>query len=87
MAHRPASCRRNRFELETLIFLGVTSGQTTHPAFNEASCDAGCTVLTCSCTGSQRYWSSTNYPVGMTNTWVVSFGDATVNLVDKSTSN
>jgi len=72
----------NRFELETLISLQNTN-PAVDPAFN-ATCVAGCTVATCSCTSSQfSYWSSStrrltipNTPsTDATNAWVVSFRD------------
>jgi hypothetical protein len=48
------------------------------PIFN-ASCTAGCTVLTCSCTQSDKYWSSTTIQGVPTLAWAVVFnyGDVT----------
>jgi hypothetical protein len=42
-------------------------------AFNQG-CTLGCSVLTCSCTASAFYWSSTTYaPAPTTDAWVVNF--------------
>ncbi len=41
-------------------------------AFN-TSCVAGCTVLTCSCTQSYFYWSSTTAQCSPLNAWLVDF--------------
>jgi len=43
------------------------------PAFNN-NCTPGCTVLTCSCTASFFYWSSTTYESLPNGAWVVDFG-------------
>ena len=42
------------------------------PAFN-TSCTASCTVLTCSCTASNFYWSSSSYAGNPTVAWNVVF--------------
>ena len=57
------------------------------PAFNNG-CAPGCTVLTCSCTVSNTYWSSTTYPSpsGGTVGFVVYFNDGSVRTSDKSVS-
>ena len=64
------------------------------PAFNN-NCRSGCTVLTCSCTASSTYWSSTSVadqarpgdPPGPTFAWKVGFDDGSVYGVDKSVVN
>jgi len=64
------------------------------PAFN-TNCTSGCTVLTCSCTTSSTYWSSTSVagqarpgdPPGPTFAWMVGFDDGNVHGVDKSEVN
>lgn len=48
----------NRFELDTLRNMGAAN-PATWPAFHNG-CAGGCTVLTCSCTRSGDFWSSTN---------------------------
>jgi hypothetical protein len=63
----------NRFELETLIDLG-RANPAIDPAFNTA-CIGGCTVLTCSCTRSANYASSTTYQNNASSGWYVSFFD------------
>ena len=61
----------NRFELETLLNLEVVN-PSTYSDFN-AGCVGGCTVLTCSCTSSDGYWSSTSYKDSPSSAWGVSF--------------
>jgi len=61
----------NRFELETLVNLGAVI-PSTYSAFNTA-CPASCTVLTCSCTQSSNYWSSSTYQGTPTIAWNVYF--------------
>src|SRR6266516_3750266 len=64
------------------------------PAFNN-NCRSGCTVLTCSCTASSTYWSSTSVagqarpgdPPGPTFAWMAGFDDGNVYGVDKSEVN
>jgi hypothetical protein len=61
------------------------------PAFNN-NCTSGCTVLTCSCTASDIYWSSTSVagqarpgdPPGPTFAWFVRFGGGGVHGDNKS---
>lgn len=65
----------NRFELETLANLG-TSEPAVSPAFNTA-CPGGCTVLTCSCTFSGSYVSSSTYLKLPFSVWYVDFRDGT----------
>ncbi len=73
----------NRFELETLAHLGRLN-PCIDPAFNTA-CAPSCTVLTCSCTQSSSYWTSTTYLVSPSNAWLVLFADATVLTGAKTT--
>jgi hypothetical protein len=42
------------------------------PAFNTA-CVASCTVMSCSCTASSFYWSSTSYAANPFGAWLVNF--------------
>jgi hypothetical protein len=51
-------------------------------AFN-TGCAAACTVLTCSCTLTATYWSSTTYQLGADAAWVVEFGGGQVTRRDK----
>jgi hypothetical protein len=62
----------NRFELETLVNL-ENLNPAVSPAFN-TGCAASCTVLTCSCTVSNYYWSSSTYANEPELAWVVLFG-------------
>ena len=50
----------NIFELETLRNLSSPASPLVYPEFS-MPCPAACTVLTCSCTDSGQYWSSTTY--------------------------
>ena len=60
-------------ELQTLVSFGADN-PSTYSAFN-ASCAASCTVLTCSCTQPNFYWSSSTLQFGPTNAWFVNFFD------------
>jgi hypothetical protein len=57
-------------ELQTLIRAG--SFPTVAPQF-ETGCMPGCTVLSCSCTTSSNYWSSSPYPIGPQAAYTVDF--------------
>ncbi len=72
----------NRRELESIVNL-----QNVNPAVSAAfntGCVASCTVLTCSCTVSLYYWSSSTYANFPTYAWLVDFGDGYV-LADGKT--
>jgi hypothetical protein len=60
-------------ELETIRDVGVTDPAV--PAIFHTGCVDGCTVLTCSCTRSTFYWTSTPYVVSGNLAWVVTFYD------------
>src|SRR5262245_25379397 len=60
-------------------------GPAVSPAFN-TGCAAACTVLTCSCTASAVYWSSTTYDLGPDFAWTVGFGFGNNDPSDKSFS-
>jgi len=62
----------NRRELESLVDAGAVS-PAVRPAFN-TGCGLGCTVLTCSCTVSSYYWSSSTYQSSPGYAWGVDFG-------------
>jgi hypothetical protein len=60
-------------ELQSLVDYGVA-----YPAVNAAfntNCAATCTVLTCSCTQLNSYWSSSTYEDVPSLAWVVYFHD------------
>ena len=61
----------NRRELESIVNL-QNIVPATWPAFN-TGCAPGCTVLTCSCTASVRYWSSTAWRGNPGYAWWVEF--------------
>jgi hypothetical protein len=53
------------------------------PAFN-TGCAPGCTVLTCSCTVSGYYWSSSTYAYYPGSAWYVYFHDGDVHALNES---
>lgn len=63
----------NVSELQSLLNYGAASPAVS-PVFNTA-CAGGCTVTTCSCTQSSRYWTSTAYQAVPTFAWLVDFSD------------
>ena len=70
--------------LYSLVNLGAVN-PSVFSAFN-TSCAASCAVLTCSCTQSNDYWSSSTYQDGPTGAWGVYFFDGYVGAVNKSNS-
>ncbi|MEB2286091.1 MAG: DUF1566 domain-containing protein, partial [Myxococcales bacterium] len=54
-----------------------------NPAFN-TGCTGGCTVTTCSCTQSYRYWSSTTFQDSPGYAWFVGFYVGDVYATSKS---
>ena len=71
----------NRFELESLLNL-----QNAYPAVDlmfKTNCTSGCTVLTCSCTQSFFYWSSTTVVTGLEYAWNLDFGGGSAIVGDK----
>ncbi|HEY8517948.1 MAG TPA: DUF1566 domain-containing protein [Candidatus Binatia bacterium] len=66
----------NRKELESLVSLEVFDPSAL-PEF-DSGCEPGCTVLTCSCTASGGYWSSSTPASVPQSAWQVDFGDAAV---------
>lgn len=63
-------------ELQSILNY-ATVNPPVSPAFS-TGCVASCTVLTCSCTRSDYYWSSSSTVIGPSNAWVVSFFDGGV---------
>jgi hypothetical protein len=72
----------NRFELETLVDLG-RDDPAIDPVFN-TGCAPNCTVLTCSCTQSAYYWSSTTHQFSPDLAWFVYFLDGSAFSGSKS---
>lgn len=62
----------NRAELDSLVS-SAAAYPAVDPSFN-VSCMPGCTVLTCSCTNSERYWTSTTFEPVPGYAWDVEFG-------------
>ena len=62
----------NRAELDSLVS-SAAAYPAVDPSFN-VSCAPGCTVLTCSCTSSERYWTSTTFEPIPGYAWDVEFG-------------
>jgi hypothetical protein len=75
----------NRRELDSLIDLGRFNPAVA-PAYHQG-CVASCTVLTCSCTRNDIYWSSSTTHVGTTNVWVVNFIDGDIYEQGRATGN
>jgi hypothetical protein len=61
----------NANELQTLAKIGAL-GPAIDAAFN-TNCVGSCTPLTCSCTRSNGYWSSSTFQGGPTYAWIVYF--------------
>jgi len=74
----------NQNELLSLLDYG-TANPAIAPEFN-SNCAPGCTVLNCSCTRSDFYWSSTTSEGLATRGWTVSFGDGAAATTYKSIS-
>jgi len=74
----------NRSELESLVNLGAVF-PAVFPAFN-TGCAPACTVLTCSCTVSSSYWSSSTYQGIPSSAWFVFFNDGFVSASSKASS-
>ncbi|OGL68152.1 hypothetical protein A3D60_04075 [Candidatus Uhrbacteria bacterium RIFCSPHIGHO2_02_FULL_47_29] len=66
-------------ELQSIVNYG-SAGPAVSSIFNTA-CAPSCTVLTCSCTQSGRYWSSTTYGV---LAWSVDFANGFVPFASKT---
>jgi hypothetical protein len=62
----------NVSELLSLVNFGAVNPSVSL-AFN-SGCTASCTVLTCSCTGSNYYWSSSTYQPSLNHAWNLHFG-------------
>ena len=74
----------NRRELESLVEAGRLN-PAIDPVFN-TGCAPGCTVLTCSCTQSGYYWSSSTYGGVATAAWSSAFHDGATSFGGKSTT-
>ncbi|MEO8601406.1 MAG: DUF1566 domain-containing protein [bacterium] len=61
----------NRRELESLVDAGYVD-PIVRPIFNH-DCSAACSVLECSCTEADEYWTSTSYQADASTQWVVEF--------------
>ena len=61
----------NRCALESIVDLGTTDPAVSAP-FN-TGCAPGCTVLTCSCTRPDYYWSASTYLASPLYAWAVYF--------------
>ena len=71
-------------ELQSLPDYGALLPAVT-PEFN-TGCAAGCTVLTCSCTTSNFYWTSTTVAANKANAWIVGFDGGAVGAGSKASS-
>jgi hypothetical protein len=74
-------------ELETItVGSPGCSPPCVGPAFN-SGCTGGCSVLTCSCTGADYYWSSVTSAADPDDGWVVHFADTGVDPDGKFIAN
>ncbi len=71
----------NRRELESIIDLG-RSNPAVNPVFH-TGCVGGCTVLTCSCTHTQVYYTSSTYFGYTPASWKVVFGSGDIYAGDR----
>jgi len=66
-------------ELQSLVDYGAVDPAVSSAFHFPIQCaQPGCTVITCSCTASFNYWSSTTYENGPGNAWLVDFFDGHV---------
>jgi hypothetical protein len=65
----------NQRELFSLVVFGGAADQTISAIFRD-DCEPGCAVTTCSCTASDKYWSSTTNPFLPANAVGIDFGTA-----------
>ena len=63
-------------ELESILNYAIVNPPVSSAFSN--GCVPSCTVLTCSCTRSDYYWSSSSTVISPNNAWVVSFFDGGV---------
>lgn len=71
----------NRRELESLVHAGRFAPAVA-PLFH--ACSTSCTVLTCSCTQSDAYWTSTSFQEVPSFAWAVNFNYGDVTYYDKA---
>ncbi|MBI5504083.1 MAG: DUF1566 domain-containing protein [Deltaproteobacteria bacterium] len=74
----------NVFELESLRNMGAFN-PSTYAAFN-TGCVTTCTVLTCSCTRSLYYWSSSTSQEVPARVWYVHFYDGVTSSLSKTST-
>ena len=72
-------------ELSTLVDFSASS-PAVRTAFNK-DCKPGCSVITCSCTKSSFYWSSTTVQAGPTTAWSVLFLNGSLTTALKTSYN
>jgi hypothetical protein len=72
-------------ELETIVDYRVPDQPTVAAAF-DSNCVDSCTVITCSCTEPNFYWSSTLVAVNPVSAWGANFNGGVVNFVLKLAS-
>lgn len=64
-------------ELESIRNLNFVNPAVSAEFYN-SGCPSGCTVLTCSCTSTSLYWSSSTFTRFSSDAWGVSFADGAV---------
>lgn len=75
----------NRNELQTIINLGDRAPAV--PVEFDTACTGSCSVLACSCTDNDKFWTSTTYAASPTEAWYVLFTDGDTNFDGKVTTN
>jgi hypothetical protein len=70
-----------KLELETIDDVGRFDPSIA-PIFDYV-CSLGCTVTECSCTASNRYWTSSTFEGDETEAWTMSFFDGKIDRVNK----
>lgn len=70
-----------KFELQTIEDVGRID-PAVPDAFNFV-CSVGCTVIDCSCTASNQYWTSSTFEGLPPDAWIVSFYDGSSSHVNK----
>lgn len=74
----------NMFELITLVDMEYTTAYPTIKGNFDGGCLPGCTVLTCSCTKRDYYWTSTSHILDPSEANVVGFADGHLTSRGKS---
>jgi hypothetical protein len=69
-------------EIKSLVDYGAVSPAVTAPL--DQACAPGCTVLTCSCTQSDAYWTSTSFQAAPLAAWIHEFNSGFLGVLGKT---